>query len=145
MIILIIHVTIIMSITTFLSFNLFSILFHCLHLLSLLSSISMIHLYQFYPHLNSTLILIIRQHLLIPDRIKTLLIFGLIPPINDTDAPIVLHKPESKFNIPSPHDNISSIDDTLLLTNYSHLTVVSTPLLLIFDKRNVRKRHVYAI
>ena len=57
----------------------------------------------------------------------------------------VLPEPEAKFNVPLSHDIISYIADTLLLTNASSLTVMSTPLLLIFDKPNVRKGHVYTI
>ena len=69
----------------------------------------------------------------------------LIRPINDTNGPIVLPEPEVKFNASPPHDTIFSITDTLLLTNDSPLIVVSTPLLLMFDKPNSRKRHIYTI
>ena len=83
-----------------------------------------------------------RQYLLLLDGINILSFLGPIPPINDIYTSIVLHEPESKFNVSPPRYITSSIADTLLPTNDSPLIVVSTPLLLIFDKCNIRKRHV---
>jgi len=62
-------------------------------------------------------------------------------PINDTaDSLNVLPEPESN---PPSRDIPSSISDTISpTTNDPPLTVVSTPLLLNFNKCNVRIKHV---
>ena len=80
-----------------------------------------------------------RQYLLILDGINTLSSLDLILSINDIDASIVLPELETKFDIYPPRDITSSIADTLSPTNESPLTVVSTPLLLIFDNIMLEK------